>query len=81
MRRVRRRQRTKALLPEEINIGKRVSNRCEAMGLMVRTIAHLNIMSPAFVITRSEVDFVVDSLRSGIEATMADLRKEGVWRG
>ena len=51
------------------------------MGLMVRTIAHLNIMSPAFVITRSEVDFVVDSLRSGIEATMADLRKEGVWRG
>ena len=74
-------QRTKTLFPDEINIGKRVSNRCEEMGLLVRSIVHLNIMSPAFVITRSQVDFVVDTLRSGIEATMADLRKEGAWRG
>jgi putrescine---pyruvate transaminase len=72
---------TKDLFPEEVNVGKRVSNRCEEMGLIVRSIVHLNIMSPAFIITRAQVDFVVDTLRQGIEATMADLRREGVWAG
>lgn len=69
---------SKALFPDEVNIGKLVSNRCEAMGLIVRSIVHLNIMSPAFVITRAQVDFVVDTLRKGIVATIDDLRRSGV---
>jgi adenosylmethionine-8-amino-7-oxononanoate aminotransferase len=71
--------RTKALFPERLNIGKRVSNRCEELGLIVRSIVHLNVMSPAFTITRAQVDFIVDTLRQGIEATMSDLRREGLW--
>lgn len=72
---------SRSLFPESLNIGKRVSNRCEQMGLIVRSIVHLNIMSPAFTLTRDQVDFIVDVLRKGIEATMDDLRREGAWPG
>ena len=37
---------TKALLPDELDVGKRISDACEAMGLMVRPIGHRNVMSP-----------------------------------
>jgi putrescine---pyruvate transaminase len=65
-------------LPDEVNIGKIVSNHCEKMGLIVRSIVHLNIMSPAFVLTRGNVDFVVDTLRQGIVGAMADLKSMGM---
>jgi putrescine---pyruvate transaminase len=71
-------KKTKATLPDEVNIGKIVSNHCEKMGLIVRSIVHLNIMSPAFVLTRDNVDFVVDTLRQGIVGAMADLKAMGV---
>jgi len=74
-------QAKKELFSDDLNIGKRVSNRCEQMDLIVRSIVHLNIMSPAFVITTAQVDFVVDTLRRGILMTMDDLRREGLWRG
>ena len=69
---------TKATFPEELNIGKLVSNRCEALGLIVRSIVHLNIMSPAFILTHSDVDFVVETLRAGIVGVMDDLQRSGV---
>ena len=61
-----------------LNIGKRVSNRCERMGLLIRSIVHLNIMSPGFTLTRSDVDFVVDTLRQGIVEVIDELRDEGI---
>ena len=74
-------RKTRALFPESLNIGKLISNRCEEMGLMIRSIVHLNIMSPAFTLTRDQVNFIVDTLRQGIEATMGDLRRDGLWAG
>ncbi|MCA3437832.1 MAG: aminotransferase class III-fold pyridoxal phosphate-dependent enzyme [Rhodobacter sp.] len=37
---------TKARLPGDLAVGKRISDACTAMGLMVRPIRHLNVMSP-----------------------------------
>jgi adenosylmethionine-8-amino-7-oxononanoate aminotransferase len=71
-------RKTKATFPEEVNIGKLVSNRCEKLGLIVRSIVHLNIMSPAFTITKQQVDFVVDTLRAGVVGVMDDLKGEGI---
>ena len=50
---------TREVLPDGVNIGKRISNHCEARGLIVRPLAHLNIMSPALVMTEAEVDVYV----------------------
>ena len=65
------------LLPDGINIGKRISNHCEARGLIVRPLAHLNIMSPPLVMTEAEEQELVTGLAAGIKAAADDLVREG----
>lgn len=72
---------TKALLPDELDVGKRISNAAEALGLMVRPIGHLNVMSPPLVITAEQVDFVVETLGAAIAQVTDDLVKDGVRLG
>lgn len=68
---------TKEFFPAEVDIGKRISNHCEALGIIVRPAADLNIMSPSLTMTKDDVDFIVPNLRRAIELTMADLKAEG----
>ena len=51
---------------------------CEEMGLMVRPIGHLNVMSPPLVITRAEVDFIAEVLEKAIRKVTDDLVREGL---
>ncbi|HXU59531.1 MAG TPA: aminotransferase class III-fold pyridoxal phosphate-dependent enzyme, partial [Verrucomicrobiae bacterium] len=67
--------------PEEVNIGKRISDHCERLGLIVRPIGALNIISPPLILGEAEIEALAAILRRGIEATMADLAAEGLWRG
>ena len=69
---------TKEFFPPEVNIGKRISNRCEELGVIVRPAADLNIMSPPLTMTKQDVDYLVPRLRKAIEATMEDLKNEGL---
>lgn len=69
---------TKRLLPDEIDIGRRIADSCEAMGLLVRPMGHLNVMSPPLVITRDEVDFVAETLGRAIRQVADDLVRDGV---
>lgn len=68
---------TKAHLPDEINISKRISNLCESKGLLVRPLGHLDVMSPPLTMSIREADFLVDTLHEAIAETTHDLRKEG----
>ncbi|SVB65263.1 uncharacterized protein METZ01_LOCUS218117, partial [marine metagenome] len=43
---------TKALLPDEAEIGNRIARHCQSRGVIVRPTAHLNVMSPPLVLTR-----------------------------
>jgi adenosylmethionine-8-amino-7-oxononanoate aminotransferase len=69
---------TKAKLPDEVNISKRISNECEANGLFVRPLGHLDVLSPPLVMTAKEVDFVVDTLGAAIKKATDELAREGV---
>ena len=69
---------SKTLLPDEVDVGKRISNACEVMGLMVRPIGHLNVMSPPLVITRDEVDFVTQTLGKAIRDVADALVRDGI---
>ena len=69
---------TKALLPDEINESKRISNVCESLGLLVRPIGHLNVMSPPLVITETQIDFIAETLEVAIKQVTDDLVREGV---
>ena len=71
-------KKTRERLPDEANISRRISSDCEAHGLMVRPIGHLDVLSPPLVITKADVDFVVATLRHAIEKATKELRAEGV---
>ncbi|MEX6502440.1 aminotransferase [Pseudomonas zhanjiangensis] len=74
-------KRSKALFPEALNIGEKIHRRAQAKGLLVRPIVHLNVMSPALTITHAQVDEIVETLRSCILETAAELQRSGQYAG
>ncbi len=68
---------TKERFAEELDIGKWISNRADSLGLIVRPIVNLNVMSPPLIITRDQVDFIVATLRASVLACIEDLREHG----
>ncbi|MEW9836075.1 aminotransferase [Mesorhizobium marinum] len=63
------------------DVGKRIDQHCHELGLLVRPLINMCVMSPPLVITKEQIDHLVAILREGISRTMDDLRKEGVWQG
>ncbi|MEW9805932.1 aminotransferase [Mesorhizobium sp. ZMM04-5] len=63
------------------DVGKRIDQHCHELGLLVRPLINMCVMSPPLVITKDQIDHLVAILREGISRTMDDLRKEGVWQG
>ena len=43
---------TKELLPAEARIGHRIAGHRQKRGLLVRPIAHLNVLSPPLILTK-----------------------------
>ena len=68
---------TKALLPAEANVGKRIAQNCQQRGLIVRPLGHLNILSPALTLVEAQIEEIGAILRSSIIATMDDLKRDG----
>jgi putrescine---pyruvate transaminase len=68
---------TKEPLPDGVNESKRISDTAEAMGMMVRPMGHLNVMSPPLVITEAQVDFVAETLEKAIRKVTDELMREG----
>jgi len=62
----------------DYEIGKRIDDHCQELGLLVRPIINMCVMSPPLTITREQIDELVDKLRVGIERAMQDLRDEGI---
>lgn len=71
---------TKVPLPDGANESKRISDLAEAMGLIVRPMGHLNVMSPPLIITERDVDFIADTLTAAIVKVTDDLTREGYFR-
>ena len=72
---------TKELLDPNIAIGNRIADKCQAVGLLVRPLAHKNILSPPLTLTVAEVDFIVSTLHKAILDVQDDLVKEDLWHG
>lgn len=62
-------------------VGKRIDAHCHELGLLVRPLIHMCVMSPPLIITREQIDDMVAILREGISRTIDDLRAEGLWQG
>ncbi len=68
---------TKELLAPEARVGKRIADACQKRGLIVRPIAHLNVMSPPLILTEAQIDEMVGILRDAIVEVIQGLRREG----
>ncbi|MBW2058093.1 MAG: hypothetical protein JRJ26_11415 [Deltaproteobacteria bacterium] len=44
-------------------------------------IPHLNILLSSLILSREQIDRIVEILRESITATMDDLVREGLWNG
>lgn len=65
----------------DYEVGNRINAHCLEMGLFVRPLINMCVFSPPLIIKKDEIDIMIDTLRKGIELTMEDLRKEGIWKG
>jgi len=70
---------TRKLLPASADVGKRIANHCEERGLIVRPMGHLNVISPPLILTREQIDELVEILGQSIRATADDLVRERIW--
>ncbi len=65
----------------DLEVGKRIDAHCQRLGLLVRPIIHMCVMSPPLTISRAQIDDLVSILRQGIRLTMDELVREGLWKG
>ncbi|MEO3389243.1 aminotransferase [Mesorhizobium sp. CAU 1741] len=63
----------------DTEVGQRIDAHCHELGLLVRPLIHMCVMSPPLIITSEQIDTMVSILREGISRTMDDLRSEGLW--
>jgi len=67
------------LLEKDYAIGEMVDQHCQKLGLLVRPFINICIISPPLIVSREQIDDLVSALRGGLDLTLADLRKQGIW--
>jgi putrescine---pyruvate transaminase len=63
-------------LDTDLALGSRIDRHCQAMGLIVRPLINMCVMSPPLTITRAQIDEMVSILRKGILLAMQDIENE-----
>ena len=72
---------TKEPFAPELKVGKRIDDHCQKRGLILRPLAALCVFSPPLTINEEQIDSMVGIMRESIEATLDDLRADGLWKG
>jgi len=65
----------------DLDVGYRIDQHCQALGLLLRPIVNMCVLSPPLIITETQIDELAVILHEGISRTMEDLRREGTWNG
>ncbi len=60
-------------LAMDYEIGNLIDKHCMAMGLIVRPVINMCVMSPPLTVTREQIDEIVSILRKGIELAMEEI--------
>lgn len=64
---------------EEGAVGYLCRERCFANNLVMRHVGDRMIIAPPLVITREEIDILIDRARRSLDETLEAVRKEGLW--
>ena len=60
-------------LAMDYEIGNLIDKHCQALGLLVRPMINMCVMSPPLTISREQIDEMVSLLRRGIELAMEEI--------
>ncbi len=63
---------TRTLFDSGLNVGPTCKNHCTANGLIMRATRDVMVMSPPLIITRDEIDMLIDRARKALDATAVD---------
>jgi len=58
---------------DDLAIGDRIDAYCQELGLIVRPIYNMCVMSPPLTITKTQIDDIIRILREGLEKAAADV--------
>ena len=61
-------------------IGSRIDEESIKLGLIIRPIYHICVLSPALIITKNQIDTLVDKLYLAIKNAITQLELEGLWK-
>ncbi len=62
-------------------IASRIDQESLKLGLIIRPIYHICVLSPALIITKEQIDDLVDKLFQAIKNATKKLEEEGLWSG
>jgi adenosylmethionine-8-amino-7-oxononanoate aminotransferase len=65
----------------DLEVGGRIDRHAQALGLLVRPIINMCVMSPPLIVDHAAIDEIVRILAEAIARTMDDLRAAGRWAG
>jgi len=65
----------------DLEVGKRIDKHCQVLGLLVRPLINMCVMSPPLTISIEQIDEMADILRKSIVITQDELVREGLWKG
>ena len=65
----------------DLEVGKRIDRHCQELGLLVRPLINMCVMSPPLTISIEQIDEMADILRKSIVITQDELVGEGLWKG
>lgn len=68
------------LLEKDYAVGALVDQHCHEFGLLVRPLINVCVLSPPLIITRDQVDDLVEALRKGLDKALEELREQGIWQ-
>ena len=60
-------------------IGSRIDEQSIKLGLIIRPLYHICVLSPALIITKEQIDELTNKLYEAIEKSLEELRIEGLW--
>ena len=62
-------------------IASRIDEESLKLGLIIRPIYHICVLSPALIITKEQIDDLVNKLFQAIKNATKKLEEEGLWSG
>ena len=65
----------------DLEVGKRIDRHCQELGLLVRPLINMCVMSPPLTISEAQIDQMSEILRKSIVMTQDELKREGLWKG